>query len=801
LLSSGFLAYAGYFDQHYRQNLFSAWSDHLTKANLSFRSDLALSEYLSHPDERLRWKQNSLPDDDLCTENATMLKRFNRYPLIIDPSGQATEFLMKEYGDRKLTKTSFLDDSFRKNLESALRFGNPLLVQDVESYDPILNPVLNREVRRTGGRVLISLGEQDIDLSPSFVIFLSTRDPTVEFPPDVCSRVTFVNFTVTRASLQSQCLNQVLRAERPDIDQKRSDLLKLQGEFQVRLRHLEKSLLGALNEAKGKILDDDSVITTLENLKHEAAEISKKVEETDIVIQEIEHVSQQYMPMAQACSSIYFMLDNMHQMHFLYQYSLQFFLDMFNSVLNGNPKLTHVKDYSTRLDIITKDLFQVCSQRVTRGMLHIDRLPFAILLARIFTKGSFEQAFQMFLRFKEGVFPLGKNSSSHLTLEHFEGLSRLKAKVPSFKGVMSKVDNAEFGQWIRSPNPESNVPIIWEESGGDATEEFTKTVYKMLIIQAVRPDRVIAMGHILVDEVLGPDFIPPEDVNLRSIVENEVTSRTPILLCSAPGFDASGRVDDLAAQMNQNLVSIAIGSAEGFTQADQSIASAVKTGRWVLLKNVHLAPQWLLQLEKKLHSLQPHPQFRLFLTMDIHPKIPVNLIRAGRVFVFEPPPGIKANLLRTFNNIPASRMMKAPNERARLYFLVAWFHAVVQERLRYVPLGWAKFYEFNESDLRMACDTLDAWIDATAMGRTNLPPDKVPWDALKTLLSETIYGGKVDNEFDARLLSSFVNRLFTPRSFEADFLLVANADGGDISIPDALRRDQFMSWANNLAHR
>lgn len=74
---------------------------------------------------------------------------------------------------------SFLDNAFRKNLESALRFGNPLLVQDVESYDPILNPVLNKEVRKTGGRVLITLGDQDIDLSPAFTIFLSTRDPTV----------------------------------------------------------------------------------------------------------------------------------------------------------------------------------------------------------------------------------------------------------------------------------------------------------------------------------------------------------------------------------------------------------------------------------------------------------------------------------------------------------------------------------------------------------------------------------------------------------------------------------------------
>ena len=51
--------------------------------------------------------------------------------------------------------------------------------QDVESYDPVLNPVLNRELRRTGGRVLITLGDQDIDLSPTFTIFLSTRDPLV----------------------------------------------------------------------------------------------------------------------------------------------------------------------------------------------------------------------------------------------------------------------------------------------------------------------------------------------------------------------------------------------------------------------------------------------------------------------------------------------------------------------------------------------------------------------------------------------------------------------------------------------
>ncbi|KOC68078.1 Dynein heavy chain, cytoplasmic [Habropoda laboriosa] len=812
LLSSAFLAYAGYFDQHYRQNLFSTWCQHLQQANLQFRPDIARTEYLSNPDERLRWQANALPTDDLCTENAIMLKRFNRYPLIIDPSGQATEFIMNEFKERKITKTSFLDDSFRKNLESALRFGNPLLVQDVENYDPILNPVLNRELRRTGGRVLITLGDQDIDLSPSFVIFLSTRDPTVEFPPDICSRVTFVNFTVTRSSLQSQCLNQVLKAERPDIDEKRSDLLKLQGEFHLRLRQLEKSLLQALNDAKGKILDDDSVITTLETLKQEAADISKKVEETDKVIGEIETVSQQYMPLSQACSNMYFTMDSLNQVHFLYQYSLKMFLDVFTSVLSQNPRLSNISDHTQRLSVITSDLFSACYERVARGMLHTDRLTFALLLCRIHLKGiitesTYDSEFTFFLRGKEGVLNIRGPILPNLSSEQQEAMMRLSLRLPAFRKLAEKIqENAEFNSWLQSPTPETCVPKLWDEE--KPLTPIGTAMHQLLIIQAFRPDRVIAAASLVITSALGESFMAAAEAELdfASVVENELKATVPALLCSVPGFDASGRVDDLAAESGKQIASIAIGSAEGFNQADRAINMAVKAGRWVLLKNVHLAPQWLVQLEKKLHSLQPHTNFRLFLTMEINPKVPVNLLRAGRIFVFEPPPGIRANLLRTFSTVPPSRMMKAPNERARLYFLLAWFHAIVQERLRYAPLGWAKHYEFNESDLRVACDTLDTWIEATAMGRTNLPPEKVPWDALVTLLSQCIYGGKIDNDFDQRLLASFLRKLFTPRSFEADFALVANIDGlqgsqRHITMPDGTRRDHFLKWIESLSDR
>jgi len=118
--------------------------EYLQKVVLAYTSDLSVVEYLAQPDERLQWQANKLTADEIAEENATIIMHYNRYPLVVDPSGQATEFLMTQFADKKITKTSFLSDSFLKDLEAALRFGTALLVEDVESIDPVLNPVLNR---------------------------------------------------------------------------------------------------------------------------------------------------------------------------------------------------------------------------------------------------------------------------------------------------------------------------------------------------------------------------------------------------------------------------------------------------------------------------------------------------------------------------------------------------------------------------------------------------------------------------------------------------------------------------------
>merc|ERR1719242_2117245 len=338
LLSAGFLTYIGFYDQTYREIIVRKWKEILTANELPYNEDIDLLTYLSTATERKTWQENKLPDDILCQQNAIILKRFNRYPLLIDPSGQATTFLLANYKKLKIVKTSFLDSAFNKNLESALRFGNALLIEDVEMMDPILNPVLNREIQNVGGRKVVRLASKEIDWAPDFTMFLVTKDPLSSFAPDLCSRVTFVNFSVTPSSLKSQCLNKVLRVERPDVEARRHEQLTLQTQFKYKLQALENDLLTALNSVTGNILDDTELMGKLETIKTESKKIAEKAGEAEKVLMEVAEATDFYIPFGKACSKLYFSLENLANVHFLYQFDLKYFFQITEYVLSNGVK-------------------------------------------------------------------------------------------------------------------------------------------------------------------------------------------------------------------------------------------------------------------------------------------------------------------------------------------------------------------------------------------------------------------------------------------------------------------------------
>lgn len=101
-------------------------------------------------------------------------------------------------GKNGLRVIKLTDGTYLRTLENSIRVGNPVLIEDVgEILDPALEPVLQKAIFEVDGRKLLRLGDSDIDYDPSFKLYITTKLPNPHYLPDVCIKVTLINFTVT----------------------------------------------------------------------------------------------------------------------------------------------------------------------------------------------------------------------------------------------------------------------------------------------------------------------------------------------------------------------------------------------------------------------------------------------------------------------------------------------------------------------------------------------------------------------------------------------------------------------------
>eukprot|EP00580_Thalassiosira_gravida_P013013 CAMPEP_0201649336 /NCGR_PEP_ID=MMETSP0493-20130528/39238_1 /ASSEMBLY_ACC=CAM_ASM_000838 /TAXON_ID=420259 /ORGANISM="Thalassiosira gravida, Strain GMp14c1" /LENGTH=1668 /DNA_ID=CAMNT_0048125185 /DNA_START=87 /DNA_END=5093 /DNA_ORIENTATION=- len=706
LQMAAFLTYSGFFTFNTRRSLLHQWRNALDLLGIEFRDDLSMMESLSRASERLEWQSQGLPSDSLSLENGVILDRCVRFPLIIDPSGHAIDFIMSKYKNQKIQKTSFLDKAFMKTLAGAVRFGTTLLVENVEKLDPVLNPILNKEIQRTGGRSLVRIGTEEVDYSPKFNIILTTKNPAVKFTPDICSRVTLVNFTVTPAGLQSQSLSRILECEKPEIEKQRNDILKLQGEQNVKLRGLEEQMLKEISAVEGNILDNDRVVEGMERLMKEGAEVEHAIAKSAEVMAEVEHAISKFEPFSLICKHLFVLFAGMREIDFLYEFTAKSFMSILDCVLKGGGK-EKSDDEEQRLSYLKTLLCQEVASRVGRGLRAVDKMVFALVLAKVAT---------------------GQNALD----ETKEGLST-----------------------------------------GDIT--------------------------VMIEEAFGVNFpwIGKGLNNLKEVTFQDITSTVPLLLCSAPGHDVSGRVEAMAKSESKELLSVAMGSAEGYRTAENFIATASKRGTWVMLKNCHLCTDWLEDtLVKMLQSLNAgtHQDFRIFITSEISPKLPTALLQISDIIVAESPTGIKASLSRFFSSISGERFSNSVQNR--LYLILGWVHSVIQERLRFMPHGWSEQYGFTEADAIHALDVIDSLVDDACGKRQNLDPEKLPWEAIRTTLCKGVFGGRITGDSDQDILDNLVNKTFVPQAFDVDFKL-ADVDGAPV-LPEGSSKDEVFAWIDSL---
>ncbi len=134
-----------------------------------------------------------------------------------------------------------------------------------------------------------------------------------------------------------------------------------------------------------------------------------------------------------------------------------------------------------------------------------------------------------------------------------------------------------------------------------------------------------------------------------------------------PAVDLYKFADEM--KFSKKLTAISLGQGQG-PRAEAMTRAAMERGQWVFFQNCHLAPSWMPSLERLVEQIDPehvHKDFRLWLTSMPSPVFPVMILQNGSKMTVEPPRGIKANLLKSYNTINDDFFTSAGNKVNKKY--------------------------------------------------------------------------------------------------------------------------------------
>ena len=165
------------------------------------------------------WQVDGLPADAVSTENGIILACARRWPLAIDPQGQANKWIKNMEADNQIEACKPSDRDFLRSLENAVRFGKPVVMENVgESLDPALEPILLKQTFKQGGNIVMKIGDNVIPYHVDFRFFMTSKLPNPHYTPETSVKVTLLNFTITQEGLEDQLLGITVAKERPDLE-------------------------------------------------------------------------------------------------------------------------------------------------------------------------------------------------------------------------------------------------------------------------------------------------------------------------------------------------------------------------------------------------------------------------------------------------------------------------------------------------------------------------------------------------------------------------------------------------------
>ncbi|XP_076398736.1 dynein axonemal heavy chain 9 isoform X2 [Peromyscus maniculatus bairdii] len=766
LLTTAFVSYLGFFTKKYRKSLMDGtWKPYLSqlKVPIPTTSTLDPLRMLTDDADVAAWQNEGLPADRMSMENATILINCERWPLMVDPQLQGIKWIKNKYGE-ELRVTQIGQKGCLQTIERALEAGDVVLIENLEeSIDPVLGPLLGREVIKKGR--FIKIGDKECEFNPKFRLILHTKLANPHYQPELQAQATLINFTVTRDGLEDQLLAAVVSMERPDLEQLKSDLTKQQNGFKITLKTLEDNLLSRLSSASGNFLGETALVENLEVTKQTAAEVEDKVQEAKLTEVKINEAREHYRPAAARASLLYFIMNDLSRIHPMYQFSLKAFSIVFQKAVEKAAPSESVKERVANLiDSITFSVYQY----TTRGLFECDKLTYlAQLTFQILLVNQEVNAAELDFLLRAPVQTGTPSPMEFLSHQAWGGIKALSS-MEEFCNLDRDIEGSakSWKKFVESECPEKEkFPQDWKNKSA---------LQRLCMMRVMRPDRMTYAMRDFVEEKLGSKYIMGRALDFVASFE-ESGPATPMFFILSPGVDPLKDVENHGKKLgytfnNRNFHNVSLGQGQEVV-AEAALDLAAKKGHWVILQNIHLVAKWLGTLEKKLEELseESHPDFRVFISAEPAPSpsghiIPQGILENSIKITNEPPTGMHANLHKALDNFTQDtlEMCSRETEFKSILFALCYFHAVVAERRKFGPQGWNRSYPFSTGDLTISVNVLYNFLEANT---------KVPYDDLRYLFGEIMYGGHITDDWDRRLCRTYLEEFIRPEMLEGDLSL------------------------------
>jgi dynein heavy chain len=806
-----FVVYCGPFNSEFREKLYAQFMADTKKRSVPSHDKIDKVAFLVDQGTIGEWALEGLPSDDLSIQNAIMVTRSSRFPLMVDPQGQANRWIKsrekERIGDKQhMCLTTLSAKNLKDQIEFTMGEGLCLIIENVENeVDPMLDPVMDKAIIKKGKNLYINVSDQNMDFKEVFSLYFTSRLPNPHFSPELSARTTVIDFTVTMKGLEDQLLGKLIGMEMKSLEDTLAQLSEEVTSNTKSLQLLDKQLLDRLSNSQGNLLEDTELIEVLANTKAKSKEVEGKLKEADERKIEINEKREQFRPVAARGSIMYFNMTDMTNVvnpitaqpsGWMYNCSLLQFLEQFEISVRNSEK---AQPASKRVDKIIHFLTYQVYRYMNRGLYERDKMMFKLMVTlKIMVLGGTITGGDVSMLLKAGGALDAKaeraNPFKWLSDKVWLNIIQLSRQpfgpdqIVFYREIQDFVqrNEANWRKWFDENEPE-NVPIP-DYDDRIAMDRSLGPFLRLVLVRSMREDRTNISCSQFIEAMLDSRFTAPVTDAITDIYD-ESDPRKAVLYLLTAGSDPTFTIDELAKKKKKYPTDkVSMGEGQEKVAREKNNAAFV-TGGWVILQNSHLGIGYMNELEDVLlKTPEIDEAFRLWITCEITLRFPIGLLQICIKVTLEPPAGLKAGLARTYSTMVTQELLDKidlPQWRT-LVFTQSFLHSVVQERRKFGPIGWCIPYEYNNSDLDACLQFLERHLSQTVLAGYPLS-----WVTVQYMVAEAQYGGRITDDLDRELFGTYCSKWFCDDIWKSSFTFNNYTSDYNYKIPEGLEIQQY----------